>query len=385
MNKTELKKYTDELEEHTKSQNFVYAVGYSLEKVHSGILCNLLNSDHGSKIASAFWNKVSDLSQSGFETIPAEDIEDLKAVREYKIAKRTVADLIISFEHSETGEKHHIVCEYKVDGTVEYEDQCKRIRKAWMEVCPDKQSAFVFVTTGGSRFWTPPDEFAHIDIPHLKKILGPCEEDVPLLTDYFLALDDELLRRTIVEFVVDREDEDMASLGYRRYDIYYAYYDVIRNLLNREEWQIESGGRNPVMSWRNSWGCKNDEFDELKKKNIILSSSRIAPSCFLYCEFNYLNFYIKVKWPEGPEYKDKHIDREVLLKVRDAAFPKLGKFEFDKTIIRSPKTYSSLAYYDLAGTSLDDMKSWINNFIQNGFISFCDDFVPRIKSYYDSE
>ena len=99
------------LNDHVKSPNFVYIVGYSLEKVHSGVLCSLLRSQAGPQLAASLWNR------SHEEQVRSEDITVLRADREQRIGKAGIVDLVFAFADTRTKRTHHVVCEFKVDGT----------------------------------------------------------------------------------------------------------------------------------------------------------------------------------------------------------------------------------------------------------------------------
>jgi hypothetical protein len=229
------------LRKNVASTNFVYVVGYALEKVHSGVLANLINGQHGRELAASFWNAL------GEPQVKATDLEQPEANREYKTGQHSVVDLVVSFKNKSTGLLHHIVYEYKVDGTSDHwhhEQQCLAIRKNWELSHGHDLNCFAFVTAGGSRFWMPPPCFKHVDLPLLQELLLPYDS-VALIHEYLEALEDERIRGEIAP-TVPLADNEKRQLGYRGYDWWYAFYSHLKKSMGTErEWSIYSGGPKP--------------------------------------------------------------------------------------------------------------------------------------------
>ncbi|MEN6506223.1 MAG: hypothetical protein ABFD92_16940 [Planctomycetaceae bacterium] len=158
------------LRTHVKSPSFVYAVGYALEKVHSGVMAHLVNGEHGRELAAAIWNLLNPAAK-----IVVDDMEQPTAEREYRIAKGSVIDLRIRFHHKRTGQTHWILCEYKVEGTGNHDRQCQAFHDGWIAgPHGDEPTTYAFVTLGGARFWrppSPPSPFHHVDIPDVVNLL----------------------------------------------------------------------------------------------------------------------------------------------------------------------------------------------------------------------
>ena len=341
--------------------NFVYVVGYSLEKVHSGVLARLVDGPHGSAVVAAFWNALCP------QPIAPEDVKQPKAVREHKIGPRAVVDLLISFRNNQTGEKHHLVCEYKVEGTGNHDGQCQRFRDHWESKHPDEPTCFAFITTGGARFWTPPPPscFQHVDLPALLKLLSPYREH-RLVHDYTEALEDEQLRGALAPAVAGLSPAEKRELGYRSYSWWYAYYHALRTKFAApQEWDIYSGTRNPVMRWRPSWAWKDEE------------SRNKCPFGMFYCEFNRSSLMLKFGWYDraGTPANVQRLRQALIAGSSD-----LGRYGFE-TCLRRKKAnkYTSAAKVPLDFTQpLDALAQQVQKFVPSGFWTTASKLVARI-------
>ena len=347
------------LEENVRGMNFVYVVGYSLEKVHSGVLAALLNSHYGVELAAALWNKVC-----AKQPLSAKTITDVRAKREKKIGQRTVVDLIVTSKDAVGGKAHHVICEYKVDGTEKYLDQCKRIRNAWLERNPGTKddSCFVLATMGGARFWDLPDNYRRLDIPDILDILKK-HQDVPLVAQYTSALKDERLRGEIAADIADMGN--VQHLGYRDYDWWYAYYDALRNeFAERGDWRIYSGGHNPVLCWQPAWSSNKPN-----AKNFCAFGR-------IFCEFNRGEFRLKIEWNDNK-------DTESFYAAVEEAWENLAELGFHRTRRNwHPKQYSSVGKKDFSEDlrNIQRIVDWVDDFIANRFFAFCQAFreaTPR--------
>jgi hypothetical protein len=278
-----------DLKENVKSPNFVYAVGYSLEKVHSGVLCHILNhgdqGDPDRSLAASLWNLLSDGQE-----MPADDIRTVRACRERKIGPRTVGDMHIEIAMKK-GETKHILCEYKVDGTGGHDDQCEQIRKAWVDNKNGNfagETRFAFIVTGGARFWDAPSSstgFKMLDLRAVRELFTSYTR-VPLVRDYLSALTDEEVRGQVAHRLPDKYWDNRSLLGYRDRDWWYAYYDTLRHLLpDGMRWSIYSGGHNAVMCWE---GSEDEATHDASFKLPDLGS--------LYCELNDASLKLKIAW-----------------------------------------------------------------------------------------
>ena len=292
MTDAEVDRGVEKLRANVESPNFVYAVGYSLEKVHSGVLCYLLNHHKNRcQLAADLWNRLT--TSIEVEEVPGSCVTELTARREKKVG-RYAMDLLVEFTDTRTHQVHYIVCEYKVDGSGDHGKQCNDIKEAWNEKkeYTRKPVRFGFVVTGGARFWDPPGQcdekdigFTTLKISDVKDLLDPYES-VPLVQDYLSALADEEVRGRVAHKLPDKYWHDPSLLGYRGRDWWYAYYDILRHLLPKEmRWSIYNGGHNAVMCWKGSQGeTAGDTWFELPH----LGS--------LFCEFNDDSLKLKIAW-----------------------------------------------------------------------------------------
>lgn len=342
------KEIVQSLRENVSGFNFVYTVGYALEKVHSGLLGAVLNSEAGAEVASRLWN----LNGSGGQRIPAGDVTGLEVARECPTGRRGVVDLVASFTNKQSGKKCHIVCEYKVDGTGNHAKQCETYMNNWNQAHEGEDSRYRFITAGGARFWKSPKKpFQQVDIPELMKLLEPAA-DIPLVSDYIAALQDELDRAEIAPEVGDQED---APLGYRGYDWYYAYYDHLRKQLEcAQEWSIYSGGHNAVMNWTPSWTREEGR-----------GARKACELGVAYCEFNNRPFVLKMAWDPKPSKED--VERFYDAVERTWTIPEKHGFKRCRRS-RQPKEYTSIAAMGFEDpTDLGEIARKVQAFVSNDF------------------
>ena len=349
------------LRDHVKSPNFVYVVGYSLEKVHSGVMVNLVNGPHGRDLVASFWNTLCS------QPIAAMDLEQPIAVREYKTGSRSVVDLLVSFQNNQTGRKHHLLCEYKVEGTQDHKGQCQRFRNNWESSHPDEPTCFAFITTGGARYWTPPPSscFQHVDLPDLVSLLSPYRS-IPLVHDYIEALEDEQLRGNIASAITGLSSDEEPRLGYRGYSWWYAYYHSLRSMLGTpQDWDIYSGTHNPVMCWQPSW-----------KWEVSDSPNKCSIGMF-YCEFNYSSLLLKLAWHDGAG-TSANVQR--LRQAMDECSADLSKYGL-KMCLRGSKAnqYTTVAKMDIdISQPLGVLVQKVRLFVPHGFWNMASRLVARL-------
>ena len=356
-----------QIQEHINSPNYVYAVGYANEKVHSGTLAYAVRR-FGSPLLASLWNRYSK------RKIKPTQVEGLKIRREVRTGKGSVVDMVATFTVSHV--RHHVVCEFKVDGFGDFGDhskQCGSIQTNW-SAHPDHKgdaSLFLLVTVGDSRFagetWNSPrfsglpKDFEWVDIESLLGLLRPWVGD-PLIRCYVSALEDEINREAVAPTLSD--PENMAPLtGFRRYGWYYAWYANVRRRLSApEEWSIYSGKNNPVMCWNPAWGGRYPrDF-----------SGKLEDLGSLYCEFNWDSFRLKVSWEENA---DRTTLYTVLEEVRQALAPlglsKAGR----RTMSSSTTSFAEKRWDDLR--NVDKVATWVNTFVPEEFLKM----VSRTRSH----
>lgn len=371
MTETDARQVVKQLEKNVASPNFVYAVGYSLEKVHSGVLCHLLNHHkdrHRRQLAVDLWNALSKRRK-----MSVDDLDSVRAARERKVGPRTVVDLYVELV-MKSGERRCVLCEYKVDGTQNYVEQCQRIKEHWTNRengDPEGDACFGFAAMGGARFWHPPDEFTMLGLDKVTRLLTPYSS-IPLVGDYLSALDDEKLRREIAPcpFLIAKKKRngDLSALGFRGYDWWYAYYDTLRQKLPPDEWEICSGGHNAVMTWSGSSPWAEYSGQQRCKRGAF------------YCEFNNWDLMLKIRWKEHNESENKPWAKEFYDAVRSAK-PTLSEDLGLKLTRRGSqaKQYSSWAKLPLSDCeSVNEVASEVSRFLPNGFLAACEPIMEQL-------
>lgn len=334
------------------NNNYVYAIGYALEKVHGGVLQAILLSDDGPILAADLWTRCH-----GEANFTQDAISNVRVKREEKITKAGTIDMVVTFRVG--NQDRFILCEYKVDGTKEHDQQCRSFKAEWDHRHFGHQTRYAFFTAGASRFWDPPSDFTHLDIPDLIAMLEPLQPHYPhLLPAYLTALHDDLIRGEIAVQVANTNSDERACHGYRGFDWWYAYYHALKQeFVLPRDWEMYSGGRNPVLNWKPAFTK-----DTLGGKNVCRFGR-------LFCEFNKSTFLLKVAWnPENPS-NDKVAELYDLVNA-SGMIEEFGLTHAGRRC--TAHKYSSFAKKDFADPmNTKSMSDWVNKSIQKDFSAVC--------------
>jgi len=366
----ELDEVVDRLRTNVASPNFVYAVGYSLEKTHSGVLRHLLNHHPARhRLAADLWNRLAD--DGNGDQISWRDIEELSARREQKVGHYAV-DLLVEFRNSRAQQVCNIICEYKVDGTGDHdahESQCSGIRRAWegAREYAGRPARFALVVTGGSRFWDRPRAFEFLDIDDLQSLLHKSASSWQLVAEYLAALDDEKARGRVACKLANVSWEVRQELGYRSYDWWYAYYDCLRRQIgpSPDWWWIYATRHNPVLCWKPAW---EDRLGDL---------SNVSRLGRLYCEFNEWRLILKIEWNEGRATPE---NAQRLYQAVDETVQEHGGWLCERTRrYRQPKGSSSLVRQTFnGGLSVEEIARTTEAFLRDSFEPICRGVKARL-------
>jgi hypothetical protein len=246
--------------------NFVDVVGYQLEKVHSGVIGWLLDSDVSPLRITERNGLLNTLSGNrGFGFTPTRSV----STREYSFGRQLRIDLVIELDGASPDEKHSIVMEFKTDSDVSLK-QLEATRETFLAGNRRGNSSFWLVALGAAQF-----TYSHTEndirkqgfgVMNLRDCLGmfrglSIQGDRRAYDDWIEALEAEKSRFDNIEInlqsVDDPGDLRLRSMGYRLgFPVYYNAYAAMRRHFNQhpyDVWSIYSGRGNPVLDWDNAW------------------------------------------------------------------------------------------------------------------------------------
>ena len=303
------------------TNNFIEIIGFQEEKVHTGILAWLLNSENPEIPISAQAEFLGKLFGSDF---PVESVIRISPKREFPFGRKGRIDLVVEAETSE-GEKWFLVIECKTDSDVNLKQLVKSKNNFIDEHSKEqKHSTFIVLTIGASQFTY---QYQLKDIHELNWEVYDIKKLINLLTTSSLiiknniikkwvdALKNEIMRTNdLLNNLIEMEhpwDTKLISLGYRTgFPIFYMYYDKLRYKLSPEnpyEWDIYSGSNNPVMNLKS------------KRYKAVLEGKEVP----LFWEYNWSTFRLKAGL--GKQYfKNWNQFRERIINVCKQC-PILGK------------------------------------------------------------
>lgn len=289
--------------------NLVRAIGYSLGKLHIGLISYLIDlyTEGDRKPASEFFQALG-------IRFPQEPI----CRREWNSV-----DLAILEREADGSEKPVILFELKVDdhetGSTIDDYQTIRYAKRWPD-CP----CFVFITLGRGEYYHPPrsDRFKWIRIREFAKALCAIGEKDPV----FQGWADQILREiTLQDFAQNNDRRALHEYRAGNWNIYLlgALAELIREQIQRESFSIDitcgTYGTRPDTI------CSLDWFSD-----------------FLYLEINYdgfLNLKISFEKDDSTQKKFERVDESIAI-LKRIPFPIEPKFQ-SRGRIGNSKTIAS--------------------------------------------
>lgn len=280
--------------------NFVNVIGYQFERVHTGVIKWLLDTDNTDVHKGAKFRILQKIYRVCGRQIPfqGEDIQSITCKPEYAFGRRRKIDLVVEIELAQKKEKHFLVIEMKVD-SIPYKEQLQGTRidfRAQLgrndENKIDDDILFLLFLLGSAQVCETPAELHHFHVFRLPEILEVFDGliiDKYVYRDWIDALKEELGRLTDIGTAIEgspafNEPEAEAywrKKGYRIWQplYFYIYHALKRHAANPAEWDIYSGLNNPVMNLKGT------------------VDKRINGVCQIgfYWEFNYEEFILKAR------------------------------------------------------------------------------------------
>lgn len=269
MNRAKGKSLLEELKAIQQSPNIVNMIGFALEKVHTGILAWLLDTEHDAEIARALAHRLCCYGDSSPSIISeASKIVKVQSWKEHRINRRAVDLFSVLTLNSDT--EVHLIFEVKTDGRLTGNNQLKDIRCGHKEEYPKVRGKFFYVRLGSSRFFGEDNKdsagFVVIDLEDLICLIKTLPDAkyprlASIIRDWVKALKAEHLRYRIAPDIVNLKAEEVEKLisktGYRgSMGLFYNVYEHLKGYLEKtsfKSWGIYPGGKNPVLNWFNGW------------------------------------------------------------------------------------------------------------------------------------
>lgn len=251
--------------------SFIDIVGYQLEKIHTGVIAWLLESDTSPLSIVEILIVIEKLFCI---EIKKENVISSKTTREYSFGRSLRIDLVIEIEYTNS-DKIYFLVECKTDSDCKIEQLEKSIVK-FSNKFPDNSANIGLLVLGASQATLDhiKDDLimkgvAIIDLIEAKNIFFNfiTKDKSHVLNTWIESLTNELERmKNIDQFILKLDDPRDKYLiekrGYRSgFPFFYYYYYRLKHELstNKKEWAIHSGGNNPVLNWRNGYINVNNE------------------------------------------------------------------------------------------------------------------------------
>jgi hypothetical protein len=278
-------------EMYQMSQNFVDVVGFQLEKVHTGVIAWLLDSDNSVVPAR---DKILVLSRFLLASLQEDDISTISPIKEYSFGRRRRIDLVVRVIDNKS-DTHYLLIEFKTDSDVDVK-QLQQSRDAFLEKIPNTVCSFFILTLGASQFTYQHKAekikelgFVTLDILQTRRIFSDLsiKGKNKIYDDWCNALEKEEVRCSTIDQVLHSMehpwDDRLWKGGYRLgFPVFYIFYGKLREQLDNgpfKNWAIYSGSNNPVMNWQDGWLQKGSGNEALS----------------LYWEFNWSSLVLKAE------------------------------------------------------------------------------------------
>ena len=273
------------------AENFVDIVGYQLEKIHTGVIAWLLDSERSPLPVHEQAVLVGKLAP---DLLKGEEFTSTKAKREYSFGRSRRIDLVLEIILKDQT-KTYVLIECKTDSDVSI-DQLKKSKQAFSEKKSDGFISVIVLAIGAGQFTLmhqlqdiQRQGFHAIDVPRALKIFSRLSiaGTTRIYDDWIASLQAEHTRSAQIDKALvgldDPKDTRLLKVGYRTgFPVFYMFYDKLREFLNKgpfRRWGIWSGRNNPVLNWQEEWITRGSENNAIE----------------LYWEFNWDAFCLKAE------------------------------------------------------------------------------------------
>ena len=273
------------------AENFVDIVGYQLEKIHTGVIAWLLDSERSPLPVHEQAVLVRKLAP---DLLKGKEVTSTKAIREYSFGRSLRIDLVLETVLKDQT-KICVLIECKTDSDVSV-NQLEKTKEAFSTNNPNVPFSVIVLAVGAGQFTLmhqlqdiQSHGFHAIDVPRALDIFSSLSiaGTTPIYDDWIDSLRAEHNRGDQIDKALGGLDDPwntrLLKTGYRTgFPVFYMFYDKLRVFLDKgpfQGWDIYSGRNNPVLNWQEGWipvGSENDAFS-------------------LYWEFNWDAFCLKAE------------------------------------------------------------------------------------------
>jgi hypothetical protein len=302
--------------------NFVSIVGYQFERVHTGVICWIFDSNNTLVSLDHKYEALRRLYRMCKQpiTFTKEEIQSITCTPEHSFGRKRKIDLVIKINLQNQCTKY-LVIEMKVD-SIPYSEQLEGTRNDFIQdkQCSPDDAIFLLFLFGSAQVCVEPDlhSFIVFRLPEILEVFSGLHIDHHVYDDWIEAMREEDVRRACIVKKLEqapkiKDEEYWKEQGYRLWFplFYYIYYELKRHSKRYHEWDIYSGSNNPVMNWRRGW----------LKKNILGCDVQF------YWEFNYEEFVLKVLLDENNKLSQNDLNwlRDEIATLCDYETQKSGR------------------------------------------------------------
>ena len=276
------------------AENFVDIVGYQLEKIHTGVIAWLLDSERSPLPVHEQAVLVGKLAP---DLLKGKEFRSTKAIREYSFGRSRRIDLVLEIVLKDQT-KTCVLIECKTDSDVSV-DQLEKTAEAFSANNPNVPFSVIVLAVGAGQFTLMHRlqdiqrlGFHTIDVPRALEIFSSLSiaKTTRAYDDWIASLQAEQTRCARIDRALAGLDHPwntrLVKTGYRTgFPVFYMFYDKLRAFLDKgpfQGWAIYSGRNNPVLNWQEGWITVGSENDAIG----------------LYWEFNWDAFCLKAEIEE---------------------------------------------------------------------------------------
>ena len=276
------------------AENFVDIVGYQLEKIHTGVIAWLLDSERS---PLPLLEQTAVIAKLTPDILQGVEFTKVTAIREYSFGRRRRIDLVLEMNRKDRT-KTYLLIECKTDSDVSV-DQLKKSAEAFSANNPNVPFSVIVLAVGAGQFTLTHQlrdiqcrGFHTVDLLRTLEIFSKLSIAGTTSTydDWVASLQAEHTRTIQIDKALagldNPWDARLLKTGYRTgFSVFYMLYNKLRAHLDKgffQEWAIYSGSNNPVMNWQKGGTMVGPESDAIE----------------LYWEFNWNAFCLKAEIEE---------------------------------------------------------------------------------------
>ncbi|NGQ93615.1 hypothetical protein G3578_00285 [Brevibacillus sp. SYP-B805] len=283
--------------------NFVNIVGYQFERVHTGVISWLLDTQNSIVPMDAKYEilrRIHNICKKQID-FQIHEIEAITCIPEYAFGRRRKIDIVVKIDLTNRNTKF-LVIEMKVDA-IPTSEQLHGTQADFMQSnnAAPNDVLFLLFLFGSAHVCVQPalQHFTLFRLPEILEVFAGLHLDEHIYEEWIESMKEEDLRRACIQSHLKDaphlwDEGYWKDKGYRTWLplFYYIYHDLKRHSKRYAEWDIYSGQNNPVMNWRNGW----------------LAKTILGYNVTFYWEFNFEAFVLKVMLDEKKKLPKRELD-----------------------------------------------------------------------------